>query len=83
MTGLSPNVFDGSGLGALHWALELGENLFDRVQVRTVGRRGDEIRTSCPNDGARRLAEDLGRGGAGFDVVVNCDCVYEPLYGKR
>ena len=48
--------------------------------------RGATVRAmplSWSRDGARRLAEDLGRGGAGFDVVVNCDCVYEPLYGKR
>lgn len=30
-----------------------------------------------------RLLEQLGRSQIGFDIVMNCDCVYEPLYGKR
>jgi hypothetical protein len=38
---------------------------------------------SWSRDCARCLLEDLGRGVTGFDIVVNCDCVYEPLYGKR
>jgi hypothetical protein len=29
------------------------------------------------------LLEQVGRSETGFDVVVNCDCVFEPLYGKR
>ena len=29
------------------------------------------------------LLEQLGKSNVGFDIVVNCDCVYEPLYGKR
>ena len=28
------------------------------------------------------LLDDLGKSDTGFDIVVNCDCVYEPLYGK-
>lgn len=28
------------------------------------------------------LLRDLGRSKIGFDIVLNCDCVYEPLYGK-
>ena len=28
------------------------------------------------------LLDDLGKSATGFDIVVNCDCVYEPLYGK-
>jgi len=28
------------------------------------------------------LLNDLGQSNSGFDIVVNCDCVYEPLYGK-
>ena len=28
------------------------------------------------------LLDDLGKSDSGFDIVVNCDCVYEPLYGK-
>ncbi|KAL9184045.1 hypothetical protein ACHAXT_002131 [Thalassiosira profunda] len=28
------------------------------------------------------LLRQLGRTSIGFDVVINCDCVYEPLYGK-
>lgn len=27
------------------------------------------------------LLKQLGRSDTGFDVVLNCDCVYEPLYG--
>jgi len=29
------------------------------------------------------LLQQLGRSSDGFDIVINCDCVYEPLYGKR
>ena len=29
------------------------------------------------------LLEQLEKSTVGFDIVVNCDCVYEPLYGKR
>jgi len=28
------------------------------------------------------LLNNLGKSDTGFDIVVNCDCVYEPLYGK-
>lgn len=28
------------------------------------------------------LLQQLGRSKIGFDIVINCDCVYEPLYGK-
>eukprot|EP00581_Thalassiosira_minuscula_P000187 CAMPEP_0183736282 /NCGR_PEP_ID=MMETSP0737-20130205/48962_1 /TAXON_ID=385413 /ORGANISM="Thalassiosira miniscula, Strain CCMP1093" /LENGTH=289 /DNA_ID=CAMNT_0025970237 /DNA_START=171 /DNA_END=1037 /DNA_ORIENTATION=- len=28
------------------------------------------------------LLKQLGRSDIGFDLVINCDCVYEPLYGK-
>ena len=38
---------------------------------------------SWSRDGMSRLLEDLNRVNIGFDVVLNCDCVYEPLYGKR
>jgi hypothetical protein len=59
----------------------------DGPRRRRNARGGATIRAmplSWSRDGARRLAEDVGReGGGGFDVVVNCDCVYEPLYGKR
>ena len=36
---------------------------------------------SWSRDGVHRLLEDSGYS-AGFDYVLNCDCVYEPLYGK-
>jgi predicted nicotinamide N-methyase len=36
---------------------------------------------SWSRDEVRRLLRDTGRPG-GFDYVLNCDCVYEPLYGK-
>ncbi len=29
------------------------------------------------------LLKAVGRYDIGFDIVVNCDCVFEPLYGKR
>lgn len=29
------------------------------------------------------LLEQLGCSSTGFEIVINCDCVYEPLYGKR
>mmetsp|Transcript_7798 Transcript_7798/g.14124 ORF Transcript_7798/g.14124 Transcript_7798/m.14124 type:complete len:312 (-) Transcript_7798:31-966(-) len=28
------------------------------------------------------LLQEVGRSKIGFDIVINCDCVYEPLYGK-
>ena len=36
---------------------------------------------SWSRDGVHRLLEDSGYS-TGFDYVLNCDCVYEPLYGK-
>jgi predicted nicotinamide N-methyase len=30
----------------------------------------------------QRLLDDVGLSGQGFDYVLNCDCVYEPLYGN-
>jgi hypothetical protein len=39
ISGLSPSGLDGSGRGVAHEAFEFGEDLFDGVQVRRVGRR--------------------------------------------
>jgi len=36
---------------------------------------------SWSREGVRRLLNDSGHAN-GFDFVLNCDCVYEPLYGK-
>jgi len=36
---------------------------------------------SWSRDGVHRLLKDSGYTD-GFDYVLNCDCVYEPLYGK-
>jgi hypothetical protein len=37
---------------------------------------------SWSRDNTNQLLIDLGREITGFDIVVNCDCVYEPLYGQ-
>ena len=37
---------------------------------------------SWSKDGISELLEKLNRSDVGFDVVLNCDCVFEPLYGK-
>ena len=37
---------------------------------------------SWSRDGVHRLLADSGYSKTGFDFVLNCDCVYEPLYGK-
>jgi hypothetical protein len=36
---------------------------------------------SWSRDGFHKLIQSTGFHG-GFDIVLNCDCVYEPLYGK-
>ncbi|KAL7483232.1 hypothetical protein ACHAW6_008883 [Cyclotella cf. meneghiniana] len=33
-------------------------------------------------DGISQLLGKLNRSEVGFDIVLNCDCVFEPLYGK-
>ncbi len=45
-----PACFDGSFLGLSQHVLEFGEDLFDRVQVRTVGWQ-DEEPCACSPDG--------------------------------
>ena len=37
---------------------------------------------SWSRDGICYLLQQLGRSTTGFDIVINCDCVFEPLYGK-
>ena len=32
--------------------------------------------------GVEDLLKNCDRTGKGFDIVLNCDCVYEPLYGR-
>mmetsp|Transcript_13099 Transcript_13099/g.17146 ORF Transcript_13099/g.17146 Transcript_13099/m.17146 type:complete len:320 (-) Transcript_13099:1491-2450(-) len=34
-------------------------------------------------NGVEKLLEACGRVDQGFDIVLNCDCVYEPLYGRE
>lgn len=41
----------GSLGGFANQALELGEDLFDRVQARAAGREEQQARTACPNGG--------------------------------
>jgi len=37
---------------------------------------------SWSREGANSLLEQLHLSTDGFDIVLNCDCVFEPLYGK-
>jgi len=37
---------------------------------------------SWSRDDTSNLLRTLGLSETGFDIVINCDCVYEPLYGK-
>lgn len=37
---------------------------------------------SWSRTGVNSLLEQLQLSTAGFDIVLNCDCVFEPLYGK-
>lgn len=37
---------------------------------------------SWSRDNTNQLLVELGRETTGFDIVVNCDCVFEPLYGQ-
>lgn len=37
---------------------------------------------SWSREDIHQLLEQLGRSSDGFDIVLDCDCVYEPLYGK-
>ena len=38
---------------------------------------------SWSRKGVHSLLKQVGRSDIGFDIVLNCDCVFEPLYGKR
>lgn len=37
---------------------------------------------SWSREGVHSLLEQIQLSTAGFDIVLNCDCVFEPLYGK-
>ena len=53
MSDLSPGGFDVPWLRLSHPVFEFGEDLFDGVKVRTVGRQEDEVRAPGPDGGAR------------------------------
>jgi hypothetical protein len=55
LTDLSPGGFDVAGLGLSHEVLELGEDLFDRVEVWAVGRQEDQVGAPGPDGGSRGL----------------------------
>jgi len=69
---------------------QLEKNVLDNFPNATEEKK-DEIKQSTtimakPLSWSRTdvnsLLDDLGKSDSGFDIVVNCDCVYEPLYGK-
>ena len=76
MADLSPGGFDVAGLGLSHQVLELGEDLFDGVEVGAVGRQEDQV--SAPGS-------DGGAGGLGFvaaEVVQNDDIAWREGRGE-
>ncbi len=56
MSDLSPGGFDVTGLGLSHEVFELGEDLFDRVEVGAVGRQEEQMGASGSDGGAGGLA---------------------------
>lgn len=49
---MAPCVFDGPAVGLSKQGFELGEDLFDRVEVRAVGREEEELGACGSNSGA-------------------------------
>jgi hypothetical protein len=49
---MPPNVFDGTLLGEAHPMLDLGEGLFDRIEVWRVGRQILEPCAGSPDHAA-------------------------------
>lgn len=67
---------------------QLEKNVLDNFPNATEEKK-DEIKQSIiakalswSRTDVNSLLDDLGKSDTGFDIVVNCDCVYEPLYGK-
>lgn len=58
---------------------------FGHVDDNNDGRQKSRIQAmplSWSRDNTNQLLVELGRETTGFDIVVNCDCVFEPLYGQ-
>lgn len=55
----------------------------DKVHDTTAATTIQALPLSWSREDVHTLLEQAGRSNIGFDIVVNCDCVFEPLYGKR
>ena len=58
---------------------------FGHVDDNNDGRKKSRIQAmplSWSRDNTNQLLIELGRETTGFDIVINCDCVFEPLYGQ-
>jgi hypothetical protein len=51
-----PSRLDGSCRSVSQQRLELGEHLFDRVEVRTVGRQEEQLGARCADRSTHRAA---------------------------
>ena len=60
---------------------QLKRNLELNFNAQKDGRKIEARTLAWSRNGVIRLTEDL-NFSQGFDYVLNCDCVYEPLYGK-
>lgn len=66
---------------------QLEKNVLDNFPNAEEEKKDEEVAIkakplSWSRTDVNSLLDDLGKSDTGFDIVVNCDCVYEPLYGK-
>lgn len=64
---------------------QLSKNVLDNFpnnsNINSLSTTIDARPLSWSRDGVMKLLGDLGKSRDGFDIVLNCDCVFEPLYG--
>lgn len=53
-----------------------------RVELEKMGPTVQASPLSWSHEDVLKLLEQTNRSSTGFDIILNCDCVFEPLYGK-
>jgi len=71
----------------LDWSNRGVQELLRRTQPFLLQQGGHAADEDDEDDGAEKIIETRTAAGAGagagkFDVVINCDCIFEPLYGE-
>lgn len=84
-----PGMIAHAALGAQNVCLtdqdSIMSQLFKNIETNFPDTKETQIKALPLNwsrDGIHDLLEKTGQRDSGFDIVLNCDCVYEPLYGK-